>query len=109
MSDTEFSRYTSSPPRGREGPSEAGWHRSKKTNKEEWSKAVRDGKVTTIIGTDFLGDGDPEFKEREPPGVHGTKVALNHPTSMEWNPVTGRLLLPRARRSPPSRSTISTS
>lgn len=55
---------------------------------------VKDGVVQTIIGTVFLGDGDPEFQERVPPGVHGTEVALNHPTSAEWNPVTGKLLLP---------------
>lgn len=57
-------------------------------------RLVEDGTVRTIVGTDFLGDGDPDFDEREAPGVPGTEVALNHPTSMEWNPVTGRLLLP---------------
>lgn len=55
---------------------------------------VSSGLVRTIVGTDFLGDGDVDFKEREPPGVLGTEVALNHPTSAEWNPVTQRLLLP---------------
>lgn len=55
---------------------------------------VQDGQVETIIGTEFLGDGDPDFLEREAPGVHGTEVALNHPTSAEWNPVTGKLLIP---------------
>ncbi len=57
-------------------------------------RLVEDGEVRTIVGTDFLGDGDPAFQERVPPGVSGTEVALNHPTSLEWNPVTGRLLLP---------------
>jgi hypothetical protein len=46
------------------------------------------------VGTDFLGDGDPDFAERVAPGVPGTDVALNHPTQAEWNPVTGKLLLP---------------
>lgn len=55
---------------------------------------VSGGMIQTIVGTDFLGDGDPDFKEREPPGAPGTEVALNHPTSAEWNPVTQRLLLP---------------
>ncbi len=55
---------------------------------------VQDGVVQTIIGTDFLGDGDPDFIEREAPGVHGTEVALNHPTSLEWNPATGKMLVP---------------
>lgn len=50
--------------------------------------------IETVIGTDFLGDGDPDFEERIPPGVAGTTVALNHPTQLEWNEVTGRLLLP---------------
>lgn len=55
---------------------------------------VKDGVMETIIGTDFLGDGDPDFAEREGDGIHGTEVALNHPTSMEWNPVTNKLLVP---------------
>jgi len=57
-------------------------------------KRVQDGQVQVIVGTDFLGDGDPTFQERIEPGVPGTTVALNHPTQLEWNPVTGRLLLP---------------
>lgn len=55
---------------------------------------VQDGIVQTIVGTDFLGDGDSAFQERVAPGVPGTQVALNHPTQMEWNPVTGKLLIP---------------
>jgi trimeric autotransporter adhesin len=55
---------------------------------------VQDGVVETVIGTDFLGDGDPDFAEREAPGIHGTQVAVNHPTSLEWNPVTEKLLVP---------------
>jgi len=57
-------------------------------------RRVTGGAVETIIGTAFLGDGDPDFQEREAPGAHGTTVALNHPTSMEWNPVTERWLMP---------------
>ena len=57
-------------------------------------RRVTDGSVETILGTAFLGDGDPDFQEREHPGVDGTTVALNHPTSMEWNPVTEQWLLP---------------
>ena len=55
---------------------------------------VQDGTVETIVGTTFLGDGDPDFDERVAPGVPGTEVALNHPTQLEWNAVTGKLLLP---------------
>ncbi len=57
-------------------------------------RRVQDGQLETILGTAFLGDGDLDFEEREAPGVDGTTVALNHPTSMEWNPVTGTWLLP---------------
>lgn len=57
-------------------------------------RLVQDGSVRTILGTAFLGDGDLDFQERVSPGVDGTTVALNHPTSMEWNPVTERWLLP---------------
>ena len=57
-------------------------------------RRVTDGSVETILGTAFLGDGDPDFQEREAPGVDGVKVALNHPTSMEWNPVTEQWLMP---------------
>ena len=57
-------------------------------------RRVTDGEIVTVVGTDFLGDGDPTFEERIPPGVPGRTVALNHPTSMEVNPVNGKLLLP---------------
>ena len=57
-------------------------------------RLVEDGTISTIVGTDFLGDGDPDFREREGDGVPGTEVALNHPTQAEWNAVTGKLLLP---------------
>ena len=57
-------------------------------------RLVDDGTISTVVGTDFLGDGDPDFLEREGDGVPGTDVALNHPTQAEWNEVTGKLLLP---------------
>jgi len=57
-------------------------------------RLVQDGEIRTIVGTDFLGDGDPDFAERVAPGVAGTEVGLNHPTQAEWNAVTGKLLLP---------------
>jgi len=55
---------------------------------------VEEGQIRTVVGTAFLGDGDPDFEERIAPGVDGTTVALNHPTSMEFNPVTGHWLMP---------------
>ncbi len=57
-------------------------------------RRVTDNAMSTLIGTEFLGDGDPDFQERVAPGVPGTTVALNHPTQAEWNPVTGKLLVP---------------
>jgi sugar lactone lactonase YvrE len=41
---------------------------------------------TTIMGTDFLGDGDPELKDSTPEGAPGTSVNLNHPTQQLWMP-----------------------
>jgi len=38
----------------------------------------------TIMGTDFLGDGDPELKDSTPEGAPGTSVNLNHPTQQLW-------------------------
>ena len=40
----------------------------------------------TIMGTDFLGDGDPEQKDSTPEGAPGTTVNLNHPTQHLWFP-----------------------
>jgi sugar lactone lactonase YvrE len=57
-------------------------------------RLVEAGVISTVVGTTFLGDGDRDFNERTPPGVAGTEVGLNHPTQLEWNPVTGKLLLP---------------
>ena len=44
----------------------------------------RHGQVEIVVGTHFLGDGDPDFNERIAPGVPGDQVALNHPTQLEW-------------------------
>lgn len=57
-------------------------------------RLVSGGEEETVVGTRFLGDGDPDFQERVAPGIDGTLVALNHPTQLEWNPVTNKLLLP---------------
>lgn len=40
----------------------------------------------TIMGTDFLGDGDPELADSTPAGALGTTVNLNHPTQQLWRP-----------------------
>ncbi|MBM4391432.1 MAG: PQQ-binding-like beta-propeller repeat protein [Deltaproteobacteria bacterium] len=67
-----------------------------------------DDTVTTVMGTDFVGDGPPDLSDRQPPGAPGTTVNLNHPTDgvylpdgtfidaswhthklRAWNPATG--------------------
>ena len=45
----------------------------------------------TVIGSDFVGDGDPDLNDRFPPGVPGTTVYLNHPTDIDELP--GGLIL----------------
>ncbi len=50
-----------------------------------------DGTLTTIMGTDFLGDGDPEMADLTEEGADGTTVNLNHPTDQIYLP-DGRLL-----------------
>jgi len=43
-----------------------------------------DGTTKTVMGTDFLGDGDPLLADRTPDGAQGTDVALNHPTQQMY-------------------------
>ncbi|MCB9740520.1 MAG: hypothetical protein H6747_14750 [Deltaproteobacteria bacterium] len=43
-------------------------------------RAVIDGKLQTVIGTDELGDGPPKQEDLKEPGADGTTVNLNHPT-----------------------------
>ncbi|MFT5684171.1 MAG: DNA-binding beta-propeller fold protein YncE [Myxococcota bacterium] len=45
-----------------------------------------DDTLTTVMGTDFLGDGPPDFSDQEPPGAPGTTVNLNHPTQQAYYP-----------------------
>lgn len=40
----------------------------------------------TIMGTDFLGDGDADLLDSTPAGAPGTDVNLNHPTQQLWMP-----------------------
>lgn len=50
-----------------------------------------DDTVQTVMGTDFLGDGDPDNLDMTEQGVAGTEVNLNHPTQHEYM-ADGRLL-----------------
>lgn len=45
-----------------------------------------DGTLTTIMGSDFLGDGDPLGNDSKPVGALGTTVNLNHPTQQQYRP-----------------------
>ncbi len=38
----------------------------------------------TVMGTDFLGDGDADLLDSTPAGAPGTDVNLNHPTMQTW-------------------------
>jgi len=48
--------------------------------------------LETVIGTDFVGDGPPDFSDQVSPGAPGTTVNLNHPTHLIPLP-DGTLLL----------------
>jgi len=45
-----------------------------------------DNTFTTIMGTGFLGDGDPARADSTPAGAVGTAVNLNHPTMQQYWP-----------------------
>ncbi|MDP2310149.1 MAG: hypothetical protein Q8P18_29295 [Pseudomonadota bacterium] len=45
-----------------------------------------DDTITTIVGTDFVGDGPADFSDLELPGAPGTTVNLNHPTDVIYLP-----------------------
>lgn len=51
-----------------------------------------DGTLHTVIGTDFVGDGDYATADLVAPGVPGTDINLNHPTQLLEEP-GGTLLL----------------
>ncbi|MCC7262178.1 MAG: hypothetical protein IT369_06610 [Candidatus Latescibacteria bacterium] len=42
----------------------------------------RDGRLETVIGSDFVGDGPYDAADQVPPGAPGTEVYLNHPTHL---------------------------
>jgi len=53
-------------------------------NNHKLRRLEADGTLTTIMGTDFLGDGDADHLDATPEGAPGTSVALNHPTMQEY-------------------------
>jgi DNA-binding beta-propeller fold protein YncE len=54
-------------------------------------RVVEDDHLRTVMGTDFLGDGDAALADMTPEGAVGTDVNLNHPTQQQYLP-DGRLL-----------------
>lgn len=47
-------------------------------------RMIEGGKLVTIMGTEFLGDGDPLKADLTDAGALGTDVALNHPTQHSY-------------------------
>jgi sugar lactone lactonase YvrE len=54
---------------------------------------VVDGTFDTVVGTDFVGDGDPTMADLAQPGAMGTDIALNHPTQLIEMPDGGLMLM----------------
>ena len=61
-------------------------------NNHRVRRVTEQGTFETVIGTDFVGDGDPLEGDLVPPGVPGTHISLNHPTQLLEEP-DGSLLL----------------
>jgi DNA-binding beta-propeller fold protein YncE len=57
-------------------------------NNHRVRRVEADDTLTTVIGTDYEGDGPPgevdRLPEGNPKGAPGTEVALNHPTDLEF-------------------------
>jgi hypothetical protein len=49
-------------------------------------KLEKSGKLETVVGTDFVGDGPEDLSDMKPPGAPGTDVSLNHPTQLAVMP-----------------------
>jgi DNA-binding beta-propeller fold protein YncE len=59
-------------------------------NNHRIRRVEKDDRLTTVVGTDYEGDGPPEMEDRLPlcnaPGAPGTTVAMNHMTDVEFGP-----------------------
>src|SRR5690606_5091817 len=55
-------------------------------------RLVSKGKLETVIGSGFVGDGPDDLSDLTPPGAPGTTVHLNHPTQLVEMP-DGKLWL----------------
>lgn len=61
-------------------------------NNHRVRRVTDDGKLETIIGTDFVGDGPEDLSDLTAAGADGLTVDLNHPTQVHGLP-NGQLLL----------------
>jgi sugar lactone lactonase YvrE len=62
-------------------------------NNHRVRRVTDEGVFETVIGTDFVGDGDPLEADLVAPGVPGTSIALNHPTQLLEDADGGLLLM----------------
>jgi len=52
-------------------------------NNHKVREILADETLTTLVGTDFVGDGPPDLSDLTPAGADGLTVDLNHPTDIE--------------------------
>ncbi len=69
------------------GPYILDWNNHRVRHVEE------DGALTTVVGTDFVGDGPADLSDLEQPGAPGTTINLNHPTQIVEMPDRRMLLV----------------
>lgn len=55
-------------------------------NNHKVRRLLADGTLHTVVGTDFVGDGDYATADLKQPGVMGTEINLNHPTQILERP-----------------------
>lgn len=48
-------------------------------------RELKNGRLQTVIGTDFIGDGPDDKSDLTAPGAQGTTIHLNHPTQLVAN------------------------
>lgn len=51
-------------------------------NNHKVREILSNGKLRTVMGGDFVGDGPPDLGDLIAPGAPGTEVQLNHPTDV---------------------------
>jgi len=55
-------------------------------NNHQVREILPNGTFTTIMGTDFVGDGPKDLSDRNPDGADPLTVDLNHPTDLQFLP-----------------------